>query len=183
MGFLRKVLKKVTKGLRKAVKSKFGKLLLVGAALYLGGAFGAAKGAASGAAQGATAAAAPAAAGEAAATTAAASSTAAAAPTAVAGGGVAGTTALPEIVMEGATQKASGGILGKAIKGIGGFVEKNPMASSMMFNAAASALSPDETELLEKQEKMRRQRWQDMEVPESVGFAPSNRGIINGGMR
>lgn len=113
------------------------------------------------------------------------------------GGGVAGTTALPEIVM---TETAKKGILSSAMQGaksVGTFIEANPKASAMMMNAASSAMSPDETEILEEQERIRRERYQNMVVPGSVGASASkqplyyvdgrpvydSQGIINKGMK
>lgn len=156
---LKRLFKKIGKGLKRAFKSKLGKLMLAGAALYFtGGAGLAAKG------TGGTAAQAGAEAGK-------------SALDAVSGtGGV----PLPGIAMQ--AQQATGGFLNKAIKGVGSFVERNPMASSMLFNAVASANAPDEIDLLREQERIRRERWQNMEVPDSIGIRPGV-GILNGGMR
>ncbi len=161
---LRKALRKVTGGLRKVAKSPLGKIALAGAAMWAGGQiFG--RMAAGGAAAGNAAA--PALAGAA---PSAAPALAQAAP------------AAESAVTAAAAPANSGGIISRAIKGIGGFVEKNPMASSMMFNAVSSAMAPDEMEMMEEQERLRRKRFQDMRVPGSLGFKP-NKGIINGGMQ
>lgn len=146
---LKRLFKKIGKGLKRAFKSKLGKLMLTGAALYFtGGAGLAAKGTGGTAAQ---------------------------------AGAEAGKSALDAVSGAGG-DIPTGGFLNKAIKGVGSFVERNPMASSMLFNAVASASAPDEIDLLREQERIRRQRWQNMEVPDSIGISPGV-GILNGGMR
>lgn len=150
---LKRTLKRIGKGLRKIVKSKFGKLLIAGGLMYMApGLLGGKAAAGAGEATGASA------------------------------------TAAGETLASGAmapaatsTSVAGKGFLNRAISGIGGFVEKNPMASSMIFNAAASALSPDETELMEEQERIRQQRWQNIQVPRGIGISPG-RGVINRGI-
>ncbi len=166
MGGLRKALKRITGGLRKAIKSPVGKLLLAGAAMWAGGQIIGRMGqTAAGSAAG----------GSAGAETTAASQALAPTETAAAAAPVTPPVSTPT------PPPSAGGILSRSIKGIGGFIEKHPMASAMAFNAASSALSPDETELMEEQEKIRRQRYQDMAVPNSIGLSP--RGIINQGMK
>lgn len=161
---LRKALKKITKGLRKAAKSKLGKVLLAGAALWAGGQILGRLWASAGSAGG----------------TAGVGAEAGSTVAKTALESTASSSSLPihELASHGAAKE---GIISKAIKGVGGFIEKNPMASSMMFNAVASATAPDEMELLEEQEKIRRQKYRNMEVPDSIGISP--RGIISGGMR
>jgi hypothetical protein len=161
---LGRILKKITKGLRKAVKSKFGKLLLVGAAMYMAG--------------GMSKAVAPAATGG------APGSAPAPTPDVAAAGGVAPveSIATPPATSAPPPLKA-GGFLNRAVTGVGNFIEKNPMASSMAFNAIASGLGPDETELMEKQEEIRQRRWQNMQVPSGVGFSVNPRGILNQGVK
>lgn len=178
-----KIFKRISKGLKKASKSKFGKLIMAGAAMYVGGAImGKMFGAGGTAAAGTTTAGGTAATGMAGVAEGAAGAGAGEAVTGKAAATLAPAAEAAKTATTATKAAKSGGLISNAIKGIGGFVEKNPMASSMMFNAAASALSPDETELLEEQDKIRRRRYMDMEVPDSIGLSPGT-GIINRGIR
>lgn len=222
--FLKKIFKGVGKIFRKVVKSPLFKVVMLAAAIYTGGAAMGAWGGGGGAAAAGGAAAGGAAAGTAAGTSTAAAASAGAADAGLAGAateagtaagaagaaegvaaasvpeistaaGAAGGTAIPAATTA-ANTAATNGFLNNAIKGVGSYVEKNPMASAMMFNAASSALSPDEMDVMREQERIRRDRYKNMYVPGSVGASGTSqplyyengqpvygpRGIINKGM-
>jgi hypothetical protein len=202
--FLKKIFKHVTKVFKKVISSKLFKVALIAAAIYTGGAalgaWGGGAGAGTAAAAGTTAAGTTA--GATAGEVAAANMSLVGGGEAVGGMGTAGgLTATEQAVLDAGAKK---GIIGNVIKGIGdaagkvgGFVEKHPMASAMGANAIASATSQDEEDLLKEQERIRRSRYQNMQVPGSVGIESSGQplyyvdgrpvynpqGIINQGMK
>lgn len=196
---VKKVFKGVKKVFKKITSSKLGKILLIGAAIYTGGVlFGAwgstgpmsgiygawSGGAAAAGAEtaGAITSAAPALAPEIA-TTAAAAQTAApaaiaAAPTVTGAGGVLSATpfgvpamgtvapsALPTLAATAPAAAAPG-----FLSSIGTYAAQNPLLTSMALQGVAGALSPDEMDMAREQERIRRERWANLQDVGDIGL-------------
>lgn len=86
-----------------------------------------------------------------------------------------------------------------AMKSVGGFVEKHPMASAMLLNTAANAMSPDEIDIMREQARIERKRREEYtksfanmgvtsnapttNTPQYQSVAPARSGIIANRMR
>ncbi len=83
-----------------------------------------------------------------------------------AGGAGAGTAATTAAGAGAGAEAAKGllgramGTVGKAAKEVGGFIQDNPIPSYLGFNAISSALSPDEIELMQAQDRILAEREQ-----------------------
>jgi len=179
----------IQKVFKKVMKSKVFKIVLIAVAIYFGGAMlglwggtgAAGAGGVAAATGGGTTAAGTTAAGTTAAGTTAAGTTAAgtgatlatgtevsaaltAAPTAGAGAGLATgadvATALTAAAPEVAAAPSFLSTLGSGASSVGSFVQANPLATAMGFNALSSALSPDELDLLKEQENIRKREFE-----------------------
>jgi hypothetical protein len=180
--FNKKIWKKTTKFLKRVVKSKAFKVVLAAAAIYFGGAAMGWWG------QGANAA------GTGVSTLANSGGTSllsggtgniAALDSAVGGVVEAGTAGLGGAGLGGTgsvipttnlvTQAAPTGLLGKA----GAYAAENPLASAMALQAVGNMAAPDEKDLMEEQERIRRESWQNMAVPETMGVSVNSSPLKN----
>lgn len=190
---VKSIFKGIKKVFKKVVKSDLFKVAAAGALIYFGGqalgAWGGGGGTAAGAGPGTAAGEAAVAggaestvAGTAAAESVGAASTAGSGATqaanmTLAGGGEGVGTGMGLTSSVGSAPPVQEGFISKALKGAGSFVKKHPMASAMGLNAVSSALSPDEEELMREKERIRRERWQNMQVPGSVGMESSGQPL------
>jgi len=182
VGGAKKIFKGVKKVFKKIASSTIGKIALAAVVIYTGGVlmgswgqtgpmsglFGAWGGTAAPAVT--QAAAAPVAAGTASGAS-ALSSVASAVPAAAQAGGSA--------LVAAETAATGGGILssiGNTISGTAGWIQQNPLASSMAFQGLSSALSPDEEDLLKLQEDSRKRRWSSLEGLDTLDFSLRSSG-------
>lgn len=196
----KKVFKKIKKVFKKIIKSPLGKILMLGAAIYTGGvAFGAwgSTGPLSGmygvlggaptaaAAQGAITTAAPALAPEIA-TSALGSALGSAAPAVSAIAPAAAMSAAAPVVelgtgmaMSGAGVQApgflasAGNLIGEAATGIASFAKANPMITQMALQGVSAALTPDQIDIMNEQEKIRRSRYDSLSDVGNVSLGMS----------
>lgn len=183
-----KVIKSIKKGVKKVMKSPIGKALMIAAAVYTGGAaLGAWKAAGALAKINGVL---------------KAGKLASAVKTGIGmmtGGGASSTGGAVATGLNGTAQGASmnflqsggqvatqPGFLGRAVGGVTNFVEKNPVSSAMLLNAAASASSPNEVDMMYERDKidqahLRRQNSNlnvsNVKIP-SYGFISRNGGQV-----